>query len=310
MIRGLGAAGPVMAVLLALVALWAVAVVPMNIRLALSQAERAGAAVVPEGAVARQAVPVWRLVAANTFAIPGTYALDRPRLPAPHQVWRDFSDNTFGRAVTSKRSLVYHGWVTLAAALNGFALGTALGILLAVGIVYARVMEMGVMPLAIISQTVPIVAIAPMIIVLVAALGVEGRAVPKAIISAYLCFFPILVGMVKGLRSPDTMKLDLLRTYSASGAQTFWKLRVPASLPYLFASLKVGAAAALVGTIVGELPTGAVEGLGARILIGDQFGTPVQIWSALFATAILAGAWIGLLNLVERLVRWRMGARA
>ena len=166
------------------------------------------------------------------------------------------------------------------------------------------------MPWAIISQTIPIVALAPMIIVLSSQIGVDGRGFPKAIISAYLCFFPVLVGMVKGLRSPQSSQLDLLKTYNATGLQSFLKLRLPASVPYLFTSLKIGIAAALVGTIVGELPTGAISGLGARILIGDQFGTPLTIWSALFAAAILAGALVTLLDRLQRITLKRMGMQA
>lgn len=146
-----------------------------------------------------------------------------------------------------------------------------------------------------------------MIIVLSSQVGIEGRGVPKAIISAYLCYFPVLVGMVKGLRSPGPSQLDLLKTYSANGLQVFLKLRLPASVPYLFTSLKVGIAAALVGTIVGELPTGAISGLGARILIGDQFGTPLAIWAALFAAAILAGVLVTVLDLLQRVTLKRMG---
>ena len=211
-----------------------------------------------------------------------------------------------GRAI-SKRSLIYHGWITLQSTFWGFLLGTLVGIAAAVGIVYSRLLDMSLMPWAIISQTVPIVALAPMIIVLSSQLGIEGRAVPKAIISAYLCYFPVLVGMVKGLRSPSASQLDLLRTYNASGLEVFAKLRLPASLPYLFTSLKIGVAAALVGTIVGELPTGAISGLGARILIGDQFGTPLAIWAALVAAAILAGLLVTALDIVQRITLKRMG---
>ena len=116
--------------------------------------------------------------------------------------------------------------------------------------------------------------------------------------------------MVKGLRSPGRDALDLLKTYNASGFATFLKLRLPASVPYLFTSLKIGIAAALVGTIVGELPTGAISGLGARILIGDQFGTPLAIWSALFAAAILAGVLVTLLGWLQRVTLKRMGMAA
>lgn len=302
---------PVLTVLAAIVGIWYLAVAPMNIRTALDQAERAGQVVTPESSRQRHDVSVWRLMAQNPQAIAMGYDLDRPRLPTPVQVGRELWKTTGemamrGRAL-SKRSLIYHGWITLKSTLWGFALGTVLGILGAVAIVYSRVVNMSLMPWAIISQTVPIVALAPMIIVVSAQLGIEGRAVPKAIISAYLCYFPVLVGMVKGLRSPGPSQLDLLKTYSANGLQVFLKLRLPASVPYLFTSLKVGIAAALVGTIVGELPTGAISGLGARILIGDQFGTPLAIWAALFAAAILAGVLVTLLDLLQRITLKRMG---
>ncbi len=106
------------------------------------------------------------------------------------------------------------------------------------------------MPWVITSQTIPILAIAPMIIVVLNAAGISGL-LPKALISTYLSFFPVVVGMVAGLRAPDAAQLDLMHTYSASRAQTFWKLRLPASLPFLFTSLKIAVAISLVGAIVG-----------------------------------------------------------
>lgn len=301
----------ILTVLAAIVGLWYLAVAPMNIRVALDQADRAGEAVTPATALERQQVSVWRLMVSNSGLVAEGYALERPRLPTPGQVGRELWKTTGemalrGRAL-SKRSLIYHAGITLQSTLWGFVLGTAFGILGAVAIVYSRVMDLSLMPWAIISQTVPIVALAPMIIVLSSQLGIEGRGVPKAIISAYLCYFPVLVGMVKGLRSPGPSQLDLLKTYNASGLQAFLKLRLPSSVPYLFTSLKVGIAAALVGTIVGELPTGAISGLGARILIGDQFGTPLAIWAALMAAAILAGVLVTLLDLAQRVTLKRMG---
>ena len=305
---------PVLAVLAALVALWYAAVAPMNIRGALDVAERGGAEVVPATALARLEMSVWALMAQNPGQVAAGYDLERPRLPTPGQVgaelWATTGEMALKGRAMSKRSLIYHGWITLQSTFWGFLLGTALGIAGAVAIVYSRVVDMSLMPWAIISQTVPIVALAPMIIVLSGQLGIEGRGLPKAIISAYLCYFPVLVGMVKGLRSPTASQLDLLHTYSASGWQGFVKLRLPASLPYLFTSLKIGIAAALVGTIVGELPTGAISGLGARILIGDQFGNPLAIWAALFAAAILAGVLVTLLDLAQRLTLRRMGGGA
>ncbi len=302
---------PVLAVLGAILALWYAAVAPMNIRGALDQAERSGAVVVPEGSAVRARTGTWALVFGNTEHLGLAYALDRPRLPTPgqvaHELWKTTGEMALNGRAMSKRSLLYHGWITLQSTFWGFLLGTTLGILGAVAIVYSRVVDMSLMPWAIISQTIPIVALAPMIIVLSSQMGIEGRGVPKAIISAYLCYFPVLVGMVKGLRSPSASQLDLLQTYSASGAQAFFKLRLPASVPYLFTSLKIGVAAALVGTIVGELPTGAISGLGARILIGDQFGTPLAIWAALVAAAVLAGALVTLLDLAQRVTLRRMG---
>ncbi|WP_306120439.1 MULTISPECIES: ABC transporter permease [unclassified Roseitalea] len=243
-----------------------------------------------------------------TQVIPLTMAQQRPVLPAPHQVAAEIWDTTAMKPVTSKRSLIHHAWITLSATLLGFVLGTALGIALAVGIVHSRVLDKSMMPWIITSQTIPILALAPMIIVVFNSVGVTGL-LPKALISTYLSFFPVAVGMVKGLRSPETMHLDLMRTYSASRAQTFFKLRWPSSMPFLFTSMKIGIAASLVGAIVGELPTGAVAGLGARLLAGSYYGQTVQIWSALIVAAIMAGLLVGLIGWIGGRVNKRMGVQ-
>ena len=238
-----------------------------------------------------------------------TMAQERPVLPAPHQLIAEIWDTTANKAITSKRSLVYHAWITLSATLLGFGIGTVLGVLLAVGIVHNRAMDRSLMPWVIASQTIPILAIAPMIIVVLNAIGISGL-LPKALISTYLSFFPVVVGMVKGLRSPETIQLDLMHTYNASPAQTFWKLRWPSSMPYLFTSLKVAVAISLVGAIVGELPTGAVAGLGARLLAGSYYGQTVQIWAALFMAAAVAALLVIVVGFAHGLVLKRMGARA
>jgi NitT/TauT family transport system permease protein len=167
-------------------------------------------------------------------------------------------------------------------------------------------LERSLMPWIITSQTIPILAIAPMVIVVLNAIGVSGL-IPKAMISTYLSFFPVTVGVVKGLRSPDPMQLDLMRTYSASSFQTFWKLRWPSSIPFLFTSMKIAIAASLVGAIVGELPTGAVAGLGARLLAGSYYGQTVQIWSALLSAAFLAAMLVTIVDFADKAVRRRMG---
>ncbi len=283
---------PVATVIAAIVVIWYIAAACLNFAWERDQSERA----VQKGSEA----------ATFSQMLTNTMSQKRPVLPAPHQVGQELWKTTVEKKITSKRSLVYHGWITLSATLLGFLFGTILGMLLAVGIVYNKAMDMSVMPWVIASQTIPILAIAPMIIVVLNAVGVSGL-LPKALISTYLSFFPIVVGMVKGLRSPDAMQQDLMRTYNASGSQAFWKLRLPASMPYLFTSMKVAVAASLVGAIVGELPTGAVAGLGARLLAGSYYGQTIQIWSALFAAAILAGTLVAIVGLVGRLVERRMG---
>ncbi|MGC1506091.1 MAG: ABC transporter permease subunit [Sulfitobacter sp.] len=299
---------PVLTVVGAIIVFWLLAVVPMNMHLVADQAQRDGLVVTPETPAERQDHSGIGLSLRNLHLVPLTYDFVRPRLPAPQQVAGEMYATIFEKKITSKRSLVYHGWVTLAPTLLGFFIGTGLGILLAVGIVYSRVMDRSVMPWAIVSQTIPILALAPMVIVVLGSMGVQGL-FPKSLIAAYLSFFPVVVGMVKGLRAPDAMQLDLLRTYHASGAQGFWALRLPASTPYLFASLKIGISASLIGTIVAELPTGAKAGFGARMLVGDQYGQPLVSWAALFAAALTAAALVGVFSVMERVTLRRMGMR-
>lgn len=235
-----------------------------------------------------------------------TWNQERPVLPSPHQVLIELWNTTVAMAPTSKRSLVYHGWITLSSTLLGFVLGSLLGIGLAVAIVHNGASDRTLMPWLIASQTIPILAIAPMVIVVLNAVGISGL-VPKALISTYLSFFPIAVGMVKGLRSPESIQLDLMHTYNASAAQTFFKLRWPSALPFLFTSMKVGVAASLVGAIVAELPAGAAGGYGARLLAGSYYGQTVQIWSALFMAAALAAVLVAVVGAGHRMVLRRMG---
>jgi NitT/TauT family transport system permease protein len=241
--------------------------------------------------------------------VDATWSMQRPVLPAPHQIARDFYETVFATPIDSKRSLVYHAGVTVSATLVGFALGALLGIALAIGIIHLPVLDRSLLPWIIASQTVPILAIAPMVVVVLGSLGFSGL-LPKAIISMYLCFFPVTIGMVKGLRSPDPLQLDLMRTYSASRPQVFRKLRWPAASAFLFASLKVAIAGSLIGAIVGELPTGAQAGLGARLLSGSYYGQTMQIWSALIMASLVGVVLVSLVAIAERLVLRRQGAAA
>jgi len=281
---------PVVVIVLALIAIWYVAAVLMNMNIVRDGFERDGTAYTTEDLIA------------------GTLSAERPLLPAPHQVIATFADDVFGWPVTSPRSLVYHSWVTLSATFLGFVLGAGFGIFLAILIVHARTLEKSLLPWIICSQMVPILAVAPIVIVVLGSIGLRGL-LPKAIISAYLCFFPVTIGVVKGLSSPDPIQLDLMRTWSATQAQIFWKLRWPSAVPFLFTSLKVSITISLIGAIVAELPTGAQAGIGARLLAGSYYGQTIQIWAALVAASVLAIGLIGLVSLVERWVAQLMGAR-
>ncbi|MBC7283332.1 ABC transporter permease [Hoeflea sp.] len=237
-----------------------------------------------------------------------TMTQPKPTMPAPHQVAENLWKNTLTVKPWSKRSLVYHAWITLSATLLGFAMGTALGVAIAIGIVHIPALDRSLLPWIITSQTIPILAVAPMIIVLLSAIGVTGL-LPKALISTYLSFFPVAVGMVKGLRSPDVLHLDLMRTYSATRMQLLWKLRIPASVPFFFASMKVAIAASLIGAIVGELPTGAVAGIGSKLLAGSYYSQTIDIFAALIAGSIVAILLVTLVDMTGRLVNARMGAK-
>jgi NitT/TauT family transport system permease protein len=230
---------PIVTIVLAMIVIWYIAAVLMNLSLVRDGFER-------------EETPY-----TISDLIEGTMNAERPLLPAPHQVIAAFTDSVFGYAPTAPRSLVYHSMVTLSATFLGFLQGL----------------------------------------------------LPKSIISAYLCFFPITIGMVKGFTAPDPMQLDLMRTWSATPRQVLSKLRWPAAVPFLFASLKVAITISLIGAIVAELPTGAEAGIGARLLAGSYYGQTIQIWSALLASAILASGLIGLVGLTERVVARQMGTR-
>jgi NitT/TauT family transport system permease protein len=288
----MGRALPVLTVLAAILVFWYVMAVVMNAPWQNTLNQRAGLGNVP-----------------LTDFVQQTWAQDKPLLPAPHQIIGEIWNATLGLEFTSRRSLAWHGWITLSATLLGFAFGTLLGVGLAVVIVYNDAADRSLMPWIIASQTVPILAIAPMVVVGLGAVGVTGL-VPKALISMYLSFFPVVVGMVKGLRSPETIQLDLLRTYNASRWQVFWKLRWPAALPFLFTSMKVGIAISLIGAVVGELSNAAGGGLGVRLLTGSYNGQTIQIWAALLIAAALAALLVISIGLIERIVNVAMGARA
>jgi NitT/TauT family transport system permease protein len=287
-IRHNGQFVPVAVISACLVVLWYLAAIPMNAVVTQSKIEAAGGGLF------------------NTLAV--SWNFERPVMPSPHQILYEMWNTMFLVAPWTVKSLFFHCWVTLSSTVLGFVLGVALGIVLAVSIVHSKLLSKALMPWIIVSQTIPILAIAPMIIVVLGSVGLTGL-VPKSLISMYLCFFPVTIGMVKGLTSPEIYHLDLMRTYNASRSDVLWKLRLPASVPFLFASLKIAIAVALTGAIVGELPTGAQGGLGSRMLVGFNFGQTLQVWAALFAGSILAALLVYGVGRSEKYVLAAMGTK-
>ncbi len=176
-------------------------------------------------------------------------------------------------------------------ALAGFALGALVGFALGVILVHSRLLQRGFLPYIVASQTVPILAIAPMVVIWVNPKlpgPLQGWGA-VAVIAAYLTFFPVAINTLRGLQSADPRALDLMRTYSASSWTVLWKVRVPSSLPYVFSALKVAATASVVGAIIGELPSSITDGLGGAILNFNQYYSlePRNLWATNIVAALL-----------------------
>jgi NitT/TauT family transport system permease protein len=233
--------------------------------------------------------------------VAATMTVQRPVLPAPHQVALDLYSSLVDWPVTSPRNLLFHVAVTGESTLVGFVMGTLLGLVLSVCIVHSRTLDKALLPWIVASQSIPVLAIAPIVLVILGTMGFSGVA-PKAVIAMYLCFFPVTVAMVQGLRSPQVIETEMMHTYAATRWQALWMLRLPAALPFLFPALRVGIAAGLVGAMVAELPTGAQAGLGARLLTGSYYGQTVQIWSALVMSAFVGLALTASMAALEALV--------
>jgi NitT/TauT family transport system permease protein len=192
--------------------------------------------------------------------------------------------------------------VTWREAFTGFLAGSLLGLLLGILFAHSRLLERALLPYAVASQTVPILALAPMI---VTALGAGW--VPVAVISAYLTFFPVAVNTLRGLLSPEPMSLELMRSYAASPWAVLWKLRLPAALPYIFTALKVSATGSVVGAIVGELPSSRSDGLAAAILraSGNYAAEPEKLWATILMASLVGILFFAAVTLVEQWVMRR-----
>jgi NitT/TauT family transport system permease protein len=198
--------------------------------------------------------------------------------------------------------LVKAALFTWRSAVIGFVSGAVIGFALGVLFARSRLAERGLMPYVAASQTIPVLAIAPVLVVWGGKLGLPTW-VAVTVISAYLAFFPVAINTLRGLRSPEVTATELMRSYAASPKQELWKLQVPASLPYLFPALKIAATASVIGALVGELPAGMADGLGRAILgFASSFSAaPEKLFASVLIAAMLGIGFVGLVALAERL---------
>jgi NitT/TauT family transport system permease protein len=221
---------------------------------------------------------------------------------------RLFDPEQRGSDRTVLNAVLDASWFTLRVAFAGFVLGAIVGIGLAVVMQRSKLAERGLLPFVIISQTVPLVALAPLIVVWGGRLelfGLEWQSwMSVAVVSAYLAFCPIAIGTLRGLQSPNAASVELMRSLAASDRQTLWKLRFPAAVPYLVPGLRLGAASAVVGAIVAEISTGAKGGIGRLILSYAQRATsdPARVYTAVLGAALLGLVVAGLITLVDKLL--------
>ena len=185
----------------------------------------------------------------------------------------------------------------------GFALGASVGFVLGVVLAHSRLLQRSFLPYIVASQTIPILAIAPMVVV-----WLGGRGFPDwfsvSVIAAYLTFFPVTINTLRGLSSVDPRALELMRSYAAGSWEILWKLRFPTSLPYLFAAFKIAATASVVGAIIGELPASIQDGLGGAILNFNQYyaTSPPSLWATNLVAALLGITFFLTVVVVERIV--------
>ena len=226
------------------------------------------------------------------------FAIPRYMLPHVHEILGEFL-RTGADGTPWLFIMAHNAGYTALESVIGFALGATTGLGLAVLFARFRLIERGLLPYVMVSQTVPILAVAPMVVVW---LGTSW--VSKAVIAAYLTFFPVTVNMLRGLRTIDPDALALMRALAATPRQVFLKLRFPAALPYLFTALKISATASVVGAIIGELPVGSRFGMGVVIINGAQYYNwqPANLWAAILVSALLGIAFYQAVAAVERRV--------
>jgi NitT/TauT family transport system permease protein len=231
------------------------------------------------------------------------FKVDDTTLPHLYKIVEAFWQPTTTGGPPLIHSLLTATWFTGKEALAGFVLGAAIGFVIAVVLSQSQLLERGLVPWVVASQTVPILAIAPMVVVGLGSKGVAGwKAV--AILAAYLTFFPVAINTLRGLLSVDPRAVQLMDSYAASRWRVLWQLRVPASVPYIFTALKISATASVIGAIIGESPASIQDGLGGAIVNFNQYYSlqPTYLWATNVICAALGIAFFLAVVLTERLV--------
>jgi NitT/TauT family transport system permease protein len=225
-------------------------------------------------------------------------------MPFPHWIADRIAPFLTAYPVTDARNVVRAVAYTAGGTLAALVLGALVGIVLAVAFVMVRPFEQALLPWVIASQTVPIIALVPVLLLILgnAGITVQTSLVPTALIGAYIAFFPITVGTVTGLRSVDPLALDLMKSYAATPLQVFWKVRFPAAVPFFFTSLKLGTAAALVGALVAETESNNRRGLGYAIVGQVQAGDVSDVWLLLIVSALLGIGLVALVGVLQRVI--------
>lgn len=227
------------------------------------------------------------------------------QLPHLGDIFASFAEPAQRNGPPLAQVLLSASLATFSRAMTGFFLGGLLGFVLAILFTHSSLMQRGLLPYVVASQTVPILAIAPMVVVWMRQANLSDLAVP--VIAAYLTFFPVTIYTLRGLTSVPATSLELMRSYAATPLQILWKLRLPNALPHIFTALKISATSSVVGAVIGELPSGLQDGLGGAILNFNQYYTqaPPRLWATITAAAVVGILFFTLIAVVERVVvRW------
>jgi NitT/TauT family transport system permease protein len=231
------------------------------------------------------------------------FTVDNVNMPHIHKILGAFNQSLQPGGPPLRHYLFHEAIFTGKEALAGFALGAAIGFLIAVVLAHSTLLRRGVVPYIVASQTIPLLAIAPMVVVGLGTKGVKPW-IAVAVIAAYLTFFPVAINTLRGLHSPDPRALELMRSYAAGRWKVLWRLRVPASLPFVFSALKISATASVIGAIIGETPASIQNGLGGAIVNFNQYYSlePTFLWATNVVCAALGITFFVAVALTERIV--------